>query len=46
MAKEKNKGRVKWKIRSTRVNSEALSQKRKEQKSYTGRKKDFGWKEE
>jgi hypothetical protein len=32
MAKEKNKARVKWKTRNTRANSEALSQKRKEER--------------
>jgi hypothetical protein len=39
MAKEKTKGRVKWKTRSTRPNSEALSQKRKKAKELYRKKK-------
>jgi hypothetical protein len=39
MVKEKNKASVKWKTRSTRVSSEALSQKRKEAKELYRKKK-------
>jgi hypothetical protein len=42
MAKEKNKARVKWKTRSTRANSEALLQKRKEEKEMLIEKKSRG----
>jgi hypothetical protein len=39
MAKVTNKARVKWKTRSTRANSEALSEKRKEVKELYRKKK-------